>query len=88
MAVMNGVDVVTFAGGIGENSIKVRENICLGLEYLGIELDIERNKSCTRECIISSDRSKVKLMVIPTIDEIVVAREALGVVDGDESISF
>lgn len=88
VAIMNGVDVVTFAGGIGENSIKVREKICLGLEYLGIELDTERNKSCRQECVISSDRSKVKIMVIPTNEEIIVAREALRVVDVDENVSL
>jgi len=76
-AVLGGVDVLTFAGGIGENSSMIREKICTGMEHLGIELDHKKNQSQGKEIIISEDNAKVKVIVIPTNEELIVARETL-----------
>jgi acetate kinase len=83
-AVMGGVDVLTFSGGIGENSCIVREKICHGMEYLGIELDHKKNQCQGKEIIISKDNAKVKTIVIPTNEELIVARETLNVVKNIE----
>lgn len=80
-AVMNGVDAVTFTAGIGENSISVRKNILNKLGYLGIKLDNEKNKIRGQEKIISADDSKVKALVIPTNEELVIARETLEILN-------
>jgi len=80
-AVMNGVDAVTFSAGIGENSISVRKNILNELGYLGITLDNEKNKVRGQEKIISADNSKVKALVIPTNEELVIARETLEILN-------
>ena len=80
-AVMNGVDAVTFTAGIGENSISVRKKILNKLGYLGIELDNEKNKIRCQEKIISADDSKVKALVIPTNEELVIARETLEILN-------
>ncbi|MDD2573538.1 MAG: acetate kinase [Bacillota bacterium] len=79
---MEGLDVVAFAGGIGENGVKVRERICTGMEFLGIHLDKERNNARGKEGVISTDASTVKVMVIPTNEEIVVARKAKQYLEG------
>jgi acetate kinase len=80
-AVMNGVDAVTFTAGIGENSISVRKKILNKLGYLGIKLDNEKNKIRGQEKIISADDSKVKALVIPTNEELVIARETLEILN-------
>jgi acetate kinase len=79
IAIMGGIDAVIFTGGIGENSINIRKKVCKGLEWFGIELDEERNQSKNKENIISKDKSKVKIFIIPTNEELVVARETLKV---------
>ncbi|MBT3301619.1 MAG: acetate kinase [Bacteroidetes bacterium] len=77
-AAMNGVDVIIFTGGIGENDINTRGAICLGLEFLGTSLDMDKHSELRgKEAIISSDDSKVKLMVIPTNEELVIARDTM-----------
>ena len=74
--VLGGVDVLTFAGGIGERGIRMRSLICHGLEFLGIKLDEEKNQAAQgKEAAISQDDSRVKVMVIPTNEELIVARE-------------
>ncbi len=78
-AAMNGVDVIVFTAGIGENNINLRRMVMEGFEYLGAKLDL--NKNNTRdEAIISTDDSKVKIVVIPTNEEIVIARDTLELV--------
>ncbi len=74
---LNGVDALVFTAGIGENRPEIRAGICAQLDQLGIELDSQIN-AATRatEAVISSDRSRVKVLVIPTNEELVVAREA------------
>lgn len=74
---MNGADGIVFTAGIGENRSDTRQDICENLDQLGIELDVEKNRA-TRgtEAVISTPTSRVKVMVIPTNEELVVAREA------------
>lgn len=78
VATLNGCDGIVFTAGIGENSPYIRAKICSGMEYLGIELDSERNENpdMTREYRISSDSSKVSVWVIPTDEELVIALDA------------
>jgi acetate kinase len=73
---MDGADAIVFTAGIGENRLELREAICANLGGLGIELDAEKNKATrATEAVISTPGSRVKLMVIPTNEELVVARE-------------
>ena len=73
-AVLGGIDALVFTGGIGENSRLVRERVCTGMGWLGIELDPDANADNDR--IISTDLSRVAVMVIPTNEELVIARAA------------
>ena len=78
-AAMNGVDVIVFTAGIGENNTNLRRMVMEGFDYLGAKLDL--NKNNTRdEAIISTDDSKVKVVVIPTNEEIIIARDTLELV--------
>ena len=73
---LGGADAIVFTAGIGENDFAIRSGICAGLEGLGIELDSALNASTrATETVISKPSSRVKLMVIPTNEELVVARE-------------
>jgi acetate kinase len=76
-AAMSGVDVIVFTAGIGENSISARNEILAGLEYLGIEIDENRNNCRGQEQIISKPSSEVKVLVIPTNEELVIARDTV-----------
>ncbi len=79
-AVMNGLDALVFSGGIGENAVEVRRRICLDLDALGIGLDQEKNARTRREeAEISLPGSRVRVFVIPTNEEIIVARETVRV---------
>lgn len=81
-AAMNGVDMIVFAGGIGENADRVREAICKNFEYLGLEFDSEKNKGLrSKEAIISKPDSKVKVLVVPTNEELVIAEETVKVIN-------
>ena len=71
-AALGGLDTLIFSGGIGENAPKVRDRICSGLQFLGIELDEKRNGNS--ELIISTDKSKVPIYVIKTNEELMIAR--------------
>ena len=81
-AAMNGVDVIVFTAGIGENNCALRERVMQGFEYLGAKLDPTKNAGCREEAVISTDDSKVKICVIPTDEEIVIARDTLCIVTG------
>lgn len=74
-AAMNGVDAIVFTGGVGENRTAIRKRICNGLEYLGTSIDAQRNSVRGREAEISTADSKVKILVIPTNEELVIARD-------------
>jgi acetate kinase len=79
-AVMGGVDAIVFTAGIGENSPDVRKSVCEGLEFLGIKIDDEKNNSPEREKIITTDDSPVKVLVIPTNEELVIALDTAEIV--------
>jgi len=81
IALMGGLDLLIFTAGIGENAIEVRSEILSDLEYLGIEIDQEKNKTRGKEIRISSDSSKAAVYVIPTNEELVIAREAKKIVE-------
>ena len=83
-AAMNGVDIIVWTAGVGENQEGVRWDSCSGLEYLGVKMDKERNHVRSKEQILSADDSKVKVVLIPTDEEIVIARDTLAVVEGRE----
>ena len=72
---LNGVDVITFTGGVGENGFETRERICNYLQWLGVELDTEVNKVKGKELCISTPNSKVALYVVPTNEELMIARD-------------
>lgn len=80
-AAMNGVDAITFTAGVGENAAWLRPMVCKYLGFLGVELDeAASQKACGVEGIISTPESKVKLCVIPTNEELAIARETLALV--------
>ncbi|HIE03701.1 MAG TPA: acetate/propionate family kinase [Candidatus Latescibacteria bacterium] len=81
-AVLGGLDVLAFAGGIGERGWKVRERICRGLEFLGVRIDLKSNRSLEGEGLISEHDSPVKVLVVRTDEELIVARETRKVVEG------
>lgn len=74
-AAMGGIDVLVFTAGLGENSASNRCNICKGLEFLGIEIDDCKNNTRGKEVEISKEGSKVKVFVIPTNEEVMIARD-------------
>ena len=80
VAVMNGVDAIAFTAGVGENDINARKLICDGLGYLGVKIDDEANNVRGKEAVISTADSKVKVMLIPTNEELAIARETLALV--------
>lgn len=79
-AAMNGVDNIVFTAGIGENDKEIREEICGYLEFLGIKIDKEANGKRGEEVIISTPDSKVKVLVIPTNEELAIARETVALI--------
>ena len=84
-AAMGGVDMIVFTAGIGENNGRLRERVMANFEYLGAKLDPEKNAACAdghaTEGIISTDDSKVKILVIPTNEEIMIARDTKELVE-------
>ena len=83
VAAMDGVDAIVFTGGIGENTIDLRADVCNNLSYLGVELDAEANEIRRRgkEGEISTANSKVKVYVLPTNEELVIARDTKAIVE-------
>jgi len=78
---MGGLDILIFAGGIGENSSVTRFEACKNLEFMGIEMDKKKNDLVhSKDAIISSNNSKVKVMVVPTNEELVIARDTLQII--------
>ena len=75
IAALGGLDALVFTGGIGENSIEVRKAVCSNMEYLGIELDLEKNNNPTGEADLSTENSKVRVLRIPTNEELVIAMD-------------
>ena len=82
-AEMGGVDIIVFTGGVGENQTGVRENVCAPLSFMGVEIDKEINaKTRGTETIISTAASKVKVVVIPTDEELMIAKDTEAIVNG------
>lgn len=80
IAVMNGVDTIVFTAGLGENDKVMRKTVCANLEYMGIKIDDEANGKRGGEIVISTPDSRVTVMVIPTNEELAIARETLALV--------
>jgi acetate kinase len=76
-ASMGGLDSIVFTAGIGENSSKIRAMVCKGLEFLGAKIDARRNSGTGGEKLISSDNSDVKILVVPTNEELMIARDTM-----------
>ena len=74
-AVMNGIDVIVFTGGVGENQINIRKGICEHLEFMGVNLDEEANNIRCEEKLITKPDSKVKAYIVPTDEELMIAKE-------------
>lgn len=81
IAEMNGVDAIVFTAGVGENDIQMRDLICNDLGNLGIKLDLVKNKVRGQECVISRDDSRVAVVLIPTNEELMIARETKDIVE-------
>ena len=77
---MNGVDAIAFTAGIGENAANVRTAVCQYLGYLGIEIDEEANGKRGQDIVISTPDSKVKVLVVPTNEELAIARETVALI--------
>jgi len=79
-AAMGGVDAIIFTAGVGENDKVIRAMVCQGLEYMGVELDEEKNGVRGKEAVISADGSKVKILLIPTNEELMIAMDTAALV--------
>lgn len=79
IAEMNGVDAIVFTAGVGENDVNMRELICTDIGNLGIKLDLIKNKVRGKETIVSTEDSKVKLLLIPTNEELMIARDTYNI---------
>ena len=72
---MNGIDYIVFTGGVGENQINIRRGICEKLEFMGVKIDVEANNVRGEEKEISAQDSKIKVYVVPTNEELMIAKE-------------
>ena len=80
-AEMGGVDIIVFTGGVGENQTDVRENVCAPLKFIGVEIDKQVNDQVHgTETIISTPQSRVKVVVVPTDEELTIARDTKEIV--------
>lgn len=80
-AALGGVDVILFTGGVGENQATCRAGACEGLEFMGVKIDPVKNKVRGEEAIISTDDSEVKVVVIPTDEELLIASDTMDILD-------
>ena len=81
---LRGIDAIIFTGGIGENQINIRKKICEDLEWMGVKLDLEKNNVRSVETKISSEDSKVEVYIIPTDEEMVIARDTKRIVENNK----
>ncbi len=79
---LDGADAIVFTGGIGENSVRIREGVCANLDWFGIALDPAKNATAKGEARVSTDASRVQVWTVPTNEEIVVARQARDLLTG------
>lgn len=84
-AAMGGLDAISFTGGIGENAAEVRQKVLTPLEFMGVRLDLEKNSASGKEKTISTDDSPVKIFVVPTNEELVIANKTRAVVEEEAS---
>ena len=81
-AAMGGVDAIIFTAGVGENGPDTRANVVSGLEYMGVKLDAEKNNTRGKEVDVATDDSKVRVLVIPTNEELMIAMDTAAIVKG------
>ncbi|WP_078391943.1 acetate kinase [Shouchella patagoniensis] len=74
---MGGIDAIVFTAGIGENSSTIRERVLKGLEFMGVEADLSKNNVRGKEAFLNTDTSKVKIIIIPTNEEVMIARDTV-----------
>jgi acetate kinase len=79
---MNGIDVLTFTAGVGENDVNVRAAICEYLGFMGVKIDPNLNNNRGKEMVISTPDSKVQVWIVPTNEELMIARDTLAIVAG------
>lgn len=80
-AAMGGVDIIVFTGGVGENQYTCRAAVCDGLEFLGVKMDFEKNKVKGQELVVSTPDSRVKVVVIPTDEELMIASDTIAILE-------
>ena len=80
-AALGGVDIIVFTGGVGENQCNCRSEVCEGLEFMGIKVDLKKNEVRGEEAVISADASKVKVVVIPTDEELMIASDTMAILN-------
>ena len=78
---LQGIDVIVFTAGVGENQVHIREGICNNLKFMGVELDLEKNNVRSEEREISSQNSKIKVFIVPTDEELMIARDTKRIVE-------
>lgn len=83
-AAMNGVDLIVFTGGIGENNSRLRRRVCENLTYLGVKFDYDANVAAGRDVMISLPDSQVKIAVITTDEELMIARDTMHIVQNED----
>ena len=81
-AAMGGVDAIVFTGGIGENDASVRADVCAGMEWMGLKFNAEANNVRGKEALLSTEDSKVQVWLIPTNEELMIARDTRDIVEG------
>ena len=79
---LGGVDVIVFTAGIGENDVNVRYQIASGLECMGIRIDPQKNNVCGEEIDVSAGNSRVRVLVIPTDEELMIAKDTAALIQG------
>jgi acetate kinase len=77
---LKGIDAVVFTGGIGENQINIRKKICANLEWMGVKIDLEKNNVRSEQVEITGEGSKIRTFIIPTNEELVIARDTKSIV--------
>ena len=80
-AALGGVDIIVFTGGVGENQCNCRSEVCEGLEFMGVKVDLEKNMVRGEEAVISTDDSRVKVVVIPTDEELMIASDTMAILN-------
>jgi len=81
-AAMGGLDAIIFTAGVGENDKPIRADICKGLEFLGVEFDAAANNVRAEEAVLSTADSKVKVLLVPTNEELMIAVDTANIVEG------